>query len=124
MKASAPSHWVFATALVLIFTAHAFAAIPTVVTQLGEEKLYLNKPWISAAKAEYHFNRDGSGFRLYTKIKTSFTWRKLDTGIVEVAGRMVPAGPQVMWFFKFDNKKTALFGTSEDKIMDPLRAER
>ena len=86
------------------------------------DRYYINKTWMSAARAFYAFESDGKGSRTHARVKTDFTWKKHPDGIVEVLGKMGPDSPPRTWFFKFDNHKTALFSSRRDVINLPLTA--
>lgn len=88
------------------------------------DRYFVNRSWVSAAQAEYHFNKDGSGLRTHGGAKAPFTWRKLEGGIVEASGRMAPGSAPRLWFFKFESRNAAKFGGSKDAITDPLTPER
>lgn len=87
------------------------------------DRLFVNRTWISAAQAHYRFDRGGEGERTHGGVPTPFTWTKRDDGLVMVKGQMAPDSALVTWYFKFDNRDTALFGTRPDSVPYPLTAE-
>ena len=88
------------------------------------DRLFVGRSWYSAAKAEYHFSKDGKGYRSHGGEKVPLTWRRVDGGLIEVTGKMAPNAPPRIWFFKFEDRKKAQFGTSRDALTDPATAER
>ncbi len=86
------------------------------------DRYFVNKKWISLAKAVYSFEKGGTGTRTHAGTTTTFTWKKRNDDLVEVLGRMAPDAAPRTWYFKFDNKKEALFGTRTDLITAPLTA--
>ncbi len=87
------------------------------------DRLFVNRTWISAAQAHYRFDRGGEGERTHGGVPTPFTWTKREDGLVMVKGQMAPDSALVTWYFKFDNRETALFGTRPDSVPYPLTAE-
>ncbi len=84
------------------------------------ERYFINKTWVSSARAAYSFMRDGEGERIHAGVKTEMTWKKRPDGIIEAVGSMSPDSPPRTWYFKFDNFKTALFGDQLDAINLPM----
>jgi hypothetical protein len=84
------------------------------------ERLFVNKSWYSIAKVEYHFEKDGTG----TRAKIPLSWRILSNGLVEVSSRMAVNGPIKMWYFKFNSKQEAFFGSTENNTVDPLTPDK
>lgn len=80
------------------------------------ERLFVNKSWFSTAKVEYRFEKDGKGYRS----KIPLSWRILSSGLVEVTSRFAVNAPNKIWFFKFNSKKEAYFGESENEVTNPL----
>lgn len=91
----------------------------------GNDQLYIGKSWYTKPGSEYHFNKDGTGYRLQKGDydgKVPFTWTLHPDGIVEVQQRRQPTAPTSAAFFRFVDKKTAFQGTSKTAITAPLSA--
>ena len=80
--------------------------------------LFVGRPWVSGASAEYVFFKDGKGQRSYFGTVTPFTWELLPNSTVKVNGTMNSA-PKV-WFFSFKNLREATFGDIPTDINNPL----
>ncbi len=87
-------------------------------------KFFVGKSWFSTAGVEYHFNKDQTGFRKSVNVEIPMFWRLLPNGLVEITSRMSINGQNKLWFFKFSDKKTALFGENEKEIINPLTSEK
>jgi hypothetical protein len=88
------------------------------------DRFFVGKSWFSTANSEFHFDRDGGGYKGYSGTKLPLTWRKIENGIVEASSRKTADSPLTTYYFKFDNRKTALFGQSLNSIVDPLRSDK
>lgn len=87
-------------------------------------KYFIGRSWYTKAKSEYHFNKDGTGYRFQKmdfdgKVPFTWTYRPAD-GIVEAAQRKKPTGTPVPVFFRFVDKKTAFLGDIITDITSPL----
>lgn len=94
------------------------AALPPTVDQF-----FIGKSWYSKAGSEYHFNKDGTGYRLQKMDfddKVAFTWTLNPAGIVEVLQRKQPTAKASSAYFRFVDKKTAFLGDSASNISSPL----
>ncbi len=88
-------------------------------------RYFVGKSWYSKVGSEYHFNKDGTGYRLQKMDfddKVAFTWTHRPDGLVEVLQRKTPTGPAAPVFFRFDDKKTAFLGDVITDINSQLRA--
>ena len=112
----------------------AFASPPAVSTESENQapspiadgqsgKLFLGKSWYSRAGSEYHFKKDGTGYRLQKMdfdTSVPFTWRQLPDGIVEVLQRKQPTALASPTYFRFVDVKTAYQGDSTADITTPV----
>jgi len=102
----------------------AAATEPAPPDGLGEERFFAGRSWMSGPKAEFHFNRDGTGWRKdELGIKLPLKWEKMKSGIVHATGSLVQGGASRDWYFMFNNRKTALYGLSPDSMPSPLEAD-
>lgn len=89
----------------------------------SNDRLFVGKSWYSKAGSEYHFNKDGTGYR-FQKMdfddKVTFTWRQLPDGAVEVLQRKQPTAQASPTFFRFVDRKTAYQGDNASNIASPL----
>lgn len=87
------------------------------------DRLFIGKSWFTKAGSEYHFNKDGTGYRLQKmdfNDKVTFTWRQLPDGVVEAMQRKQPNAQPTATFFRFVDRKTAFQGDSASNIAAPL----
>ena len=87
------------------------------------DRLFIGKSWFTKAGSEYHFNKDGTGYRLQKMDfddKVTFTWRQLPDGVVEAMQRKQPNAQPSATFFRFVDRKTAFQGDSASNIAAPL----
>lgn len=88
------------------------------------DQFFLGKSFFSKAGSEYHFNKDGTGWRLQKSDfddKVAFTWEQRLDGVVVVQQRKQPTAPPRPAYFRFVDKKTAFLGDSENDINSQLR---
>ncbi len=91
------------------------------------DALFIGKSWYTKPGSEYHFNKDGTGYRLQKMDfddKVAFTWKQHPDGIVEAQQRKQPSAPTSATFFLFVDKKTAFQGSSKAAITAPLSASK
>jgi len=89
---------------------------------VGDEQYFADKSWLTAANSEFHFNKDGSGWRKDEQgVSAPFTWRRLEGGIIHASGTLTPGGAARQWYFKFDNPKTAVYGNTPGSLPTLLR---
>ena len=92
-------------------------------TQTSNDKLFVGKSWYSRAGSEYHFSKDGTGYR-FQKLdfddNVTFTWRQLPDGLVEVLQRKQPTAQATPTFFRFVDRKTAYQGDTATNVTSPL----
>ena len=96
----------------------AQAATPTA------EQFFVGRSFFSMAGSEYHFNKDGTGWRLQKldfEDKVPFNWVQREDGIVEAQQRKQPTAAPRPVYFRFDDKNTAFLGDSEAAINSKLR---
>jgi hypothetical protein len=102
------------------------AAVPvggSGATPNSNDRLFVGKSWYSKAGSEYHFNKDGTGYRLQKMDfddKVTFTWRQLPDGVVEALQRKQPTAQATPTYFRFVDRKTAYQGDSASNITSPL----
>lgn len=89
--------------------------------------LFLGKSYYTKAGSEYHFDKNGAGWRLQTMdhpTKVPFTWTQKNNGIVEVQQRKTPSSSPSLTFFKFVDRKTAYQGDTEANINSLLLVQK
>ena len=88
------------------------------------DQFFVGKSWFTIAGSEYHFNKDGTGYR-FNKLnyaeKVAFTWHQQPDGIVEVSQRKQPTDAPSPTYFRFENSKTAFQGDLVTNITTQLR---
>ena len=92
------------------------------IAKMPEIRWFIGKTWRTDGGTRFTFSRDGSGERVYGVEKMPFTWRLLESGVVE----LTPTGqekPTSHWYLKFTSRSEALFGTTEERTNVPLRIE-
>lgn len=102
-------------------------AAPSNATPVGNDRLFVAKSWYTKAGSEYHFNRDGTGYRLQKMDfddKVAFTWRQLPDGVVEAMQRKQPNAQASATYFRFVDRNTAFQGDSVTNIAAPIGNKR
>ncbi|MBN8420105.1 MAG: hypothetical protein J0L73_14400 [Verrucomicrobia bacterium] len=87
------------------------------------DQFFVGKSFFTKAGSEYHFNKEGTGYRLQKmdfEDKVPFTWTQRSDGIVEVLQRKQPKAVPTATFFRFVDKKSAYQGDSDTNISTPL----
>ena len=94
---------------------------------VAANQLFVGRSWFTKAGSEYHFNKDGSGYR-FQKMdfdeKVPFTWSQLPDGVIAVQQKKNPKSDPTPTFFRFVDKKTAFQGDVEASINTPLLARQ
>jgi hypothetical protein len=86
---------------------------------VNNDQLFVGKSYYTKAGSEYHFNKDGTGYRLQKMDfddKVAFTWTQRSDGVVEALQRKQPTAPPSPTFFRFVDKKTSFQGDSPANI--------
>ncbi len=98
-------------------------AVSSAPAPVGNTRLFAGKSWYTRANSEYHFNKDGTGYRIQKMDfdgKVPFTWVQRPDGIVEAEQRKQPAAQPSKTYFRFDDRKTAFQGDNATNIAAPL----
>lgn len=89
----------------------------------ASDRNFAGRSWFTKAGSEYHFNKDGSGYRIQKMDfdgKVPFTWKQRPDGVVEALQRKQPTGQPTPTFFRFDDLRTGFQGESATTINSPL----
>ncbi len=92
------------------------------IAKMPETHWFVGKTWRTDGGTKFSFSRNGSGERVYGVEKMPFTWRLLESGVLE----LTPAGEEKSanrWYVKLTSRSEALFGTTEQRTNVPLRIE-
>jgi hypothetical protein len=90
--------------------------------KMPETHWFVAKTWRTDGGTKFSFSRNGSGERVYGDEKMPFTWRLLESGVLE----LTPIGEEKSasrWYVKFPSRSEGLFGTTEQHTNVPLRLE-
>jgi hypothetical protein len=79
------------------------------------ERLFVGRSWYSTAGVEYHFDKNGAGYRKYQNKKVSFIWFKEPKYIRATLGN-----GESDYYFSFVSRENAFFGRSSDNIVDEM----
>jgi hypothetical protein len=78
---------------------------------------YIGKTWQTARGTEWSFEKDGTGEMRRDQVNIgSFTWRVLESGIVELSERAAADAPVKLQYTEFKNKSEAWKGESVEKM--------
>lgn len=107
--------------------ANPSATLPTTAAsgesaKMPETHWFVGKTWRTDGGTKFSFSRNGSGERVYGVEKMPFTWRLMESGVLE----LTPAGEEKSasrWYVKFSSRSEGLFGTTEQHTNVPLRIE-
>ncbi len=64
----------------------------------------------------FSFEKNGTGKRSFGKDETSFVWRTLADGNVEVTGENTKGGSMRTWLFRFVSSSEAYYGDNKDSL--------
>lgn len=98
-----------------------------VAAPITVDQFFIGRSWYTKAGSEYHFNKDGTGYRLQKMDfddKVAFTWTLDASGVVEVMQRKQPTANPSRTFFQFVDKKTAFQGDAASSITTPLLSNK
>lgn len=91
------------------------------------DQLFIGKSWYTLAGAEWHFGKNGTGFRIYKASypdKIDLKWLKMDDGIIKVFWRNEPGSPERISYFRFVDKVTGYISFNPSDINDPIFIEK
>lgn len=88
---------------------------------IPEPRWYVGKTWHTNAQTKWTFAKDGTGDQMRGNTRTAiFTWRLLESGLVEVSQQAAPGKPVSLSFVQFKSKSEAWFGPSPANLTAPL----
>jgi hypothetical protein len=82
------------------------------------------RTWVSDAGTRWSFLKGGQGEKTFGAGTTTFTWRVLDTGFVEVTGRS--GGPDSslrVWIVRFNSNAEAVYGDTAASLKARMRSQ-
>jgi hypothetical protein len=89
------------------------------------EQFFVDTAWKTPSGTIFVFEENGRASRSYNNAnKTSLTWKIHPTFMVDLTGPPSPGRAPVTWFFCFDSKTEAFYGTSKDDVAHKLQREK
>lgn len=83
------------------------------LVELNNEKLFVGHVWKSSFGTEYHFQKNGEGYRINGKDKTTFIWEK-EIDVIKIITKETQKGVMKNWYFRFINKNDARYGQGKE----------
>jgi hypothetical protein len=83
---------------------------------LSSERFFVNKAWKTPTGTKFSFEKGGTGKRSFGKDETSFVWRTLADGSIEVTGENTKGADMKTWLFRFVSSNEAYYGDNKDNL--------
>ena len=80
------------------------------------ERFFVNKTWRTPTGTKFSFEKSGTGKRSFGNDETSFVWRTLADGSVEVTGENTKGASMKTWLFRFVDSNEAYYGDNKDNL--------
>jgi hypothetical protein len=108
----------------LVDVAWKTAGEADVSPQISEQFL-VDTAWKTPAGTIFVFEENGRASRSYNNAnKTDLTWKIHPTVMVDVTGPPAPGKAPITWFFCFDSKTEAFYGSSKDDMAHQLQRQK
>lgn len=82
----------------------------------SSERFFVNKAWKTPTGTKFSFEKGGTGKRSFGKDETSFVWRTLADGSIEVTGENTKGADMKTWLFRFVSSSEAYYGDNKDNL--------
>jgi hypothetical protein len=85
--------------------------------KLPELRWFVAKTWLTDALTEWSFEKDGKGKKVRgNQTIAIFTWRVLESGVVELSEQAAPGKPASITYLRFNDRNEAWFGGDIGKL--------